>query len=452
MLARIALLLVASANIAIAQPADPYAPSKPAPNPYTPPAVEDPALDEQIAMALVKRARELYDARVYADAKQLAIEALAKSPSGAAAEQARFLVKSINQQLGIVDAAPQAPSGPPGIAPLPTAPPQAPVAPRSGTDPTPGPAIEATPERPTEPRASRWSSGIHAGLYFGLLGATVGAFTGENDDGSTDPSSPVLLGLVTGGVAAAYLPGQLAKLEWSDGRIRTMGSISVWTGVAGGLFGDIADTEQSNARQVLVGASIGATGGLLAGAALAQRDRYTAGDIALVDTLAGIGTVGGFTVGMLMQPAESEAYSLNAALGAAGGVVAGLIAAPQTNTTPRRMARVAGFAAAGGALPFLLYAATYDDTGDGDERLVGALSSAGLVAGAWLGFRLTAKLDIGLDVKPGSAKSSDDDAPISLVRRHSDGRWAIGALTVQPLSQRLAPQRGMTVPLFGSAF
>lgn len=433
-------VVVAPARIALAQPLDPYTePTKP-----TPP-VDDAALNEQVAMALVKRAQELYDARVYVDAKQLAVEAAVKSPNGAAAAQAKFLIQQINTHIGVFDTTKPPVKAPVEAAPLPSKP-----SPHQD---------DGAPEQPS--RTGRLASAVHAGLYVGLLGATVGAFTGENDDGSTSASSPILIGLVSGGVAAVYLPGQLAKLDWSEGQIRTMGSISVWSGVAGAMFGDIADTEQTNARQVLVGASLGATAGVLAGAALAHRDRYTPGDIALVDTFAGIGTVGGFTLGMLMQPAKAEAYSLNAALGAAGGAIVGLVAAPETNTTPRRMARVAGLAALGGAVPFLLYAATYDESSDGDERLVGALSSIGLVGGAWLGFRLTSKLDVGLDVKPvrtraTPSKPSPNGAatpvPFALVSRDAAGQWALGGLTVQPLSQRLAPQRGVAVPLLGGAF
>ena len=77
---------------------------------------------------------------------------------------------------------------------------------------------------------------------------------------------------------------------------------------------------------------------------------------------------------MLMQPAQSEAYSFNAALGAAAGVVTGVIAGPQTNTTPRRMLRVAGIAAAGGAVPFLILAA--DPHSGADQRVTGALVDA----------------------------------------------------------------------------
>jgi hypothetical protein len=152
-----------------------------------------------------------------------------------------------------------------------------------------------------------------------------------------------------------------------------------------------------------------------------------------------------------MQPAETEAYSVNAIVGTAGGVVVGLIAAPKTNTTQRRMLRVAGLSAAGAALPFLFYAGLRDSETAADERVTGLLSSAGLVAGAWLGFRLTRKLDVDQDVLPGK-KPEVDDAPPALVSRHSDGRWAHGGLAIQPLSQALAPQRGMAMPLLGVTF
>src|SRR5689334_16596499 len=120
-------LLLASAGRAVAQPVDPYGPAPaPAPKPAPAPApgpgpgspapaqvyTDDPVLAEQIALALVHRAQELYDARVFVDAKQLAVEAVIRSPKGIAAEQARFLIKQINEQLGISDA-PQKPAARP---------------------------------------------------------------------------------------------------------------------------------------------------------------------------------------------------------------------------------------------------------------------------------------------------------------------------------------------------
>jgi hypothetical protein len=429
------LAVVAGAGVAYAQPGvtPPVGPSPPAPKPPDPPppppkTADDPVLAEQVASSLVQRAQELYDARVFTDAKQLAVEALVKSPKGPAAEQARALIKSINQQLGIVEAQPDKVD----LTPI--------------KDPTlVDKPLEPSPERPA---ARRLTTSVHTGLYVGLLGTTVGAFFSKD----TPAGGAVPLGIGAGLAGGYYLPRLVDRLHWTEGQVRTAGSFSVWGGVAGGMFGDVAKKQGSSSRHVLVGASIGATVGLAGGVLVARKNQYTPGDIALVDTFAGMGAVGGITLGMLMQPAESEAYSLNSALGAAGGVVVGLIAAPQTNTTPRRMLRVAGLAAAGGAVPFLLYAGIYDDTSAGDERAVGALSSLGLIAGAYIGFRITSGMDAGKDVIPGAKSSEPDDAPPAVVGRTSLGRWKLGTVTVQPLSRELAPQSGMAVPLVAGAW
>src|SRR5205823_3640809 len=141
---------------------------------------------------------------------------------------------------------------------------------------------------------------------------------------------------------------------------RTAGSGSLWGGVVGGFFADVvmgANGGHATGPGILVGSSIGATVGLAGGAYFANKHELTRGDVALIDTFAGMGTAGGLTIGMLMQPAQPEAYALNAALGAVGGVIVGIVVAPQTNTTPRRMMRVAGLAAAGGAVPLVILAA-----------------------------------------------------------------------------------------------
>jgi hypothetical protein len=181
----------------------------------------------------------------------------------------------------------------------------------------------------------------------------------------------------------------------------------------------------------------------------ARNNWRTRGDIALVDTLAGVGAVGGLTLGMLMQPAETEAYSLNAILGTAGGVAVGLFAAPLTNTTPRRMLRVAGLAAVGVGLPMLLYAGIRDPNSRSDERVTGLLATAGLLGGTVLGFRLTRKLDVGLDVLDAG---KHDDAPPAVIGRSSNGRWELGALVIQPLPQTLTTQSGFAVPVAAGMF
>jgi hypothetical protein len=401
-------------------------------------------LAERVAQALVARAQELLDGRSYLDAKQLAVEALVRSPKGPSAEKARAIIHAINRQLGIPG---ESPSRSPG--------------PTAGAEPAPTEDVDMTPIRdPTlpvepaplpppegQPRSNRLPAVVHGGLYAGLLGATIGSFLSSD----APAKGAVPIGLGAGAAGGLLLPRLVDRIGWSESRVRTVGSITVWGGVIGGLFGDIVRTEGTSAREVLVSASVGSTLAGLGGYLFTRSRKLTPGDVALIDTLAGIGAAGGFTLGMAMQPVESEAYSLNAVLGASAGLVIGAIAGPQTNTTPRRMLRIAGLAAAGGAAPFLLYAAIRDDGSRADERITGLLSTAGLLAGAYVGVRLTRRMDVGrdtLDDKPAEI----DDAPIALVGRSAAGGWRLGGLALAPLSPVLAPQRGMALQLLGGAF
>ncbi|HEX3764757.1 MAG TPA: hypothetical protein VHW23_38945 [Kofleriaceae bacterium] len=448
----------APAPAAPMKPAAPTAPAAPAPatappdrgenapqDPYAAPPSPDPVLAERVAEALVTRAQQLLDGRVFLDAKQLAVEALVKSPHGAAAERARVIIRAANQGLGLPEDAPR--MEPP--APAPAAPAARPAE-DVDTSPIQDPTLSAPPvAAPAEgrPRSTRIAATVHGGLYAGLLGATLGSlFSSDNPAAGAVP-----IGIAAGAAGALTAPMLVDRLGWTEAQIRTVGTATVWGGVIGGLFGDISDLDHTTARQALVGATIGATVAGLGGYAVAHDNRLTRGDVALIDTLAGIGGAGGLTLGMLMQPARTEAYSLNAVLGIAGGVITGYVAAPLTNTTPRRMLRVAGLAAAGGAAPFLLYAAINSPTTAADERITGLLSTGGLIAGAWLGFYLTRGMDEGLDTPDGKRKEPDD-APVALVGRSSSGRWGLGGLGIAPLSPRLSPQPGLALQLVGATF
>ena len=468
--------LVPMARAAHAQPVDPYsptpgpgpaapapapAPTAPAPAPRAPaptaptapiPApgserpqdpyaqpVQDQQLAERVAAALVARAQELLDTKVYLDAKQLAVEALVKSPRGPSAERAHAIIHAVNLELGI----PEDSARPEPAKPI-----------RQGEDvdtspiqdPTLAPAPATLPPEGGGLPSGKLAARVHGGLYAGLLGTTIGAFLSDDT-----PKGAVPVGIAAAAAGAVVVPMVVDRLHWSEAQVRTVGSATVWGGVIGGLFGDIAKVQGTTAREVLVAASLGSTIAGLGGAVIARDNKLTRGDIALIDTFAGIGAAGGLTVGMLMQPVESEAYSLNAVLGIAGGVVVGYIAAPQTNTTPRRMLRVAGFAAAGGAAPFLLYAAIHTPSSTADDRVTGLLSSAGLVLGAWAGFRFTRGMDEGLDTLDGKRRPPDD-APLALIGRSSSGRWDLGGVALQPLSPQLAPQHGLTLQLVGATF
>jgi hypothetical protein len=403
---------------------------------------------ERIAESLVVRAQELLDTRVFLDAKQLAVEALVKSPKGKSAERARAIIHAVNQQLGIPEL------GIPEDSPKPT--PVTKPAPKPtedvDTSPIQDPTLSAGPVAPLPEGglpSGRLATRVHGGLYAGLIGATIGAFF--SDDAPAKGAIP--LGVAAAAAGAFALPRITDRLNWNEAQVRTVGAATVWGGMIGGLFEDIARTQGTTAREVLVAASVGSSLAGLGGYVLARNDKLTRGDIALVDTLAGIGAAGGFTLGMLMQPAETEAYSLNSVIGITSGLVVGVIAAPRTNTTPRRMLRVAGLSALFAGAPFLLYAAIHDPHSTIDERITGLVSTGGLVLGAYLGFRFTRGMDDGLDTRDRKSRKRDvDDAPVALVGRSSWGRWGFGGLGLVPLAPALAPQHGMALQLVGATF
>lgn len=421
----LAAVLAASAT-ASAQPVDPYAPATGAPQ-----------LSDEVAAALVARAQELFEAKTYLDAKQLAVEALVNAPNGPSSAKAKAIIKASNAALGIVER-------------------PAPVvdhAPISGpsTEPNALPVTDSTMPSP-QPAATgyRAAAMTHGALFGGSLGGMIGALVRPKHQAS----GAVLLGLPLAAAGAFIAPEVARKLDADNAQVLTLGAGNLWGGVIGGMFA--ATVEGGNGGNVtgagvMLGSTIGATLGTLGTVGFARDHQFSEGDVTLIDTFAGIGTVGGITVGMLMQPAQREAYAVNSILGAAAGLVTGYVVAPMTNTTPRRMARVAGLSLAGGAVPFLLYAAIYNSHATYDERLVGGLSSLGLIGGAWLGFYLTRDLDVGLDVNT-HKKKEDDDAPPAILGRNSSGRWALDGVALKPLDPRLAPQAGLAVTLVGATF
>jgi hypothetical protein len=293
-LTRVILLTLCLGGTALAQPApqDPYAP--------------DPVLNEQIAEQLVARAQELLDARIYLDAKQLAVEALVKSPKGNAADRARYIIKVVNQHLDIKeDPAPTPPSEVKPTDSVDLTPIQDPTA--HTFDPSrDAPPTQTQPDAPELPD-ERNAATVHGAIYGGILGATVGAAINSDNPASVAVPLGIVSGLGAGFLARRYV----RRLHWDEAQVRTAGSLNLWGGVLGGLFGTAVsgsgEGESPSATGVLLGASIGSTAGLLTGIALARNEKMTRGDVALVDTLAGIGAVGGLTVGMLMQPVQPEA-------------------------------------------------------------------------------------------------------------------------------------------------
>jgi hypothetical protein len=425
----------APADVAPAPPASPSgaAPAAPSDPPGAPaasssPAVPDPAaaqLAEEIAFSLTARAQQLLDNKQYADAKQLATEAIARSPRGVAAERAQLILRAANTALGIATPAP------PPVESVPEDPyPEPPDAPA----PASGPVEGST--------SARTYALVHTSLYGGLVGATLGSLV--------DDSVAVEAGVgAVGAAAGAYFLPRLLTRRYDAEQIRTVGSASLWGGVVGGLLADVTTSlDDTSPRQVLLGATLGATVTTAGGLLLTRSRPFTHGDVLLTDTLAAMGATGGLTLGLAMQPFETEGYSLNAALGVAAGVAVGMVAAPQIDATPKRVAYIAGGAAAGAAAPWLLYLLVADGDTNNDEQAFGLVSTAGMLAGAYLGLRWSRHLIKGQDVHERSAAA--DDAPPALLRRSSTGSFAFGGPSLRASQQ--APERAYVVDVLAGRF
>ncbi len=390
-------------------PVDPYAPT-PAPPASDTAAAE---LDAAVAAALVVRARHLLDAREWADAKQLAVEALMRSATGPSAAEAQDIVRVANARLGIVDPPPAAGPG------------EAPTDPI--TDPVPGPPGPPGGGAMTDAPRARGRTVLTG--YAGATGAMLGLGLGGAAGSDGGEAAGAILGGLAGGGLGYWLGG---KRHTSVATARTFGVGATWGAITFAFMTDAVggSNVSTTHHDVFLGAGLGTGLGAAAGLWLARRHPLTTADATIVDSFGGFGVAGGLAIGELMQPYATEAYSLNAALGAAGGALVGLWVASNHDISTRRMLRVDGAAAIGAAAPWLLYAAIQSSDSTADERICGLLSAGGLVAGAYLGFRFTRKLD------------RQPVAPTAPALE-------VGALGIRPASTPLAPStgRGMIVDL-----
>ena len=441
-----------------AEPAKPAPAAQPAPVPAPAPAAASPGGDglrdpyeaevaaarevnDAVAAALVERARELFDARAYADARQLAAEALVRSADGPSSSEAKEILRLSSRQLGIQEPT-EAELSPPADAP--------PAAVAGDRSPGADAAIDPYANEPrvvsAAPAARRLSGRGTLAFYGVASGAVLGlGLAGGLSDGDDAAMTIGLLGGgALGGVSALWLAG---KYQPTVAQARTVGSAATWGGLTFGLMADVFEVGGTTGSDVALGAALGTGAGLAAGTLIARNDLLTAGDVTLVDSLATWGMVGGLTLGVSMQPYRNEAYSLNAALGAASGVAIGLLASSRVELSTRRLVAVDMWALGGAAAPWLLYALAADDNTDSDEQLFGLLSTAGLVGGAWLGFRFTRNMD-----RDGRDRASD--APMALLRRGGDGAWSLGGVSLRPAAGPLGPALGRSalVDLVGARF
>ena len=401
------------AAVAVAQPVDPYAPA-PSEAPAAPRDVE---IDTAVAAGLLARARTLAENGDDATARQLAVEAVARQPAPPVDAEAGALLAEIDARLA---ARLPAVRVPPVVAPADL---------DRDLDPDPVPEVPDAPSSATRGERTMAAYGVLGGVAVGV------ALAGTEENGQT--IAGVAIGGITGGLVGLY-----AARKRGDDRAgaHAIGTGVLWGGVAGALFADVVSgLEDTTADDIAVGAAIGAVGGAVIGAAMAS-DTLTVGDAAVIDATAGLAMLAGFQLGQVMAPPESEAFTMNATIGAMSGYVLGHVIARRVDVSPGRVAKVTALGVAGAALPWVFWKASEDPTTDDDEQAFGALSLAGLAGGVYLGVRLT---------RDASTAGADVDAPPALVRRGSSGAWTMGGPALAPVASPRGG-RGLAVTVVGA--
>lgn len=447
-------------------------PEEPAASPQAGAQTDSPQviIDQAVARALFERARELFDQGDPGNAKMLLTESLERSPRGPQAQEALPLLRQCNVQLGIADrnhGVPPALRGTEGL-----------------VDPYGGGGIETLDPYAEPDSATLDPYGTAAGetgggmlgdiggadaaragapvpsaydlargqrilmLYGGLYGFTAGmGVTGANGEGAVVTG---LLGAGTG-MAGAYFLAR--NRDITTARASIIAWSGIWAGTATGLLTDlVTGIDTTDTGDVFAGMALGGLVGTGAGWWLAHETDPSAGDVALVNSLGLYGTTGSLLVGVGLDPPESEAYSLNALLGAALGLGVGMYVAPRVEVSRRRMLWVDLGAAAGALVPWIvLYPMIEGQDGSGGVQAAGWLSTLGLFGGAYMAWRWTD----GMDEEPSDISRKQIAAVPALLQRTEDGRWSLGTPALRPASMpALSPVsgQGLALDILGGHF
>jgi len=404
------------------QPVDPYA-DQPA---EAPPPPVDPAddIDDQVAEALYARGQQLLSRGDAADAKQLFIESLERSPKGSRSSDAIRYLRVANKKLGLPrdDGRPGAPVTPPAIEQ-----PMDPYGGGGGGGGGQGGAQDRDQVGPS-PAGRRivmaWSAA--AGLIAGLaVAGPTSETTNELGETSTEVSGgAVLAGLLGAGAGFAGSWWLTDRYPVTTGQSIAIASGGTWGVTELALFGDAVTGTDSDANDVWKFAAVGGLAGLGAGTWYAAEFAPTEDEMTFVNSLGAIGAGGGLLVGVGIQPPETEAYSINALVGSLGGLGVGLALSDSVQVSSRRMLYIDLAGVAGAAVPWLLlYPLIKDGESENDEQAAGWLSALTLGGGAIAGWYLTRGLD---DEGGAQARAARDAAPPALVTRDGTGRWGVG--------------------------
>jgi len=473
-----ALALVAHGSPVAAQDSlqDPYGTPKPKAPVVKPPALPktptkpvsvpkvDP-LDEAVAAALIARGNVLFNARDYANARQLFVEALVRSPNGPRAILALDMLKQANTKLGNKDVF----SGAPKVLRPPNK--DAPIDPYgTGTKTNPGDVKKTgepidpyadpktagskikdntgepldpyatgkndkpnLPAQKDDPGADRRARTMLIG-WGGLLGLTVGLALGGPDDDSADGGGggAALLGIVGAGATAGLAYYLTRKRKLTAGQSAAIMSAGTWGAYNIGLLTDTFKTQGTSTNDVFAGLAVGGVLGVAAGAAYALKYKPTQNEVAVINSFGGYGTLAGFMLGLAMDPPETEAYSVNGMLGSIGGLAVGMFAAKKLKVSRSRMLRVDLGAGLGTAAAWaLFYPLISDDSTRSDEQTTGFVSVLSGIGGAYAAWYLTRKMD---KKKKKSVLDAGVSSPYpSLLRRSSKGAWSKGIPLPRPI-------------------
>jgi hypothetical protein len=153
--------------------------------------------------------------------------------------------------------------------------------------------------------------------------------------------------------------------------------------------------------------------------------------VAVANSLAAYGAALGLGIAAGMDPPESEAFSINALVGASAGIAAGVLLAPRLELSRRRTLFLDLGAAAGAAASWgLLYPLISDDTSHNDEQVAGWLSTVSISGGVVVAWLLTRDMD---DRGESLASRRGLPAPPALAQRDAGGRWELGVPFLRPL-------------------
>ena len=403
------------------QPVDPYRADAPADS-----------IDDQVAGALYRRALYLLHEGDPTDAKMLLVESLERSPHGPSSTDALRMLRQTNRSLGLSDPD----DGRPGEASTSGGTLDARHAGGGSAGDLPINPYGASQPAPEGAAAGQSTLGRRAVIgWSGALGFITGlALAGPEDDQGNVSGGAVVVGLLGAGAGVGLSYWLTGRSPMTAGQDAAVVSGATWGAFDIGLLGDVFTGTSSEDNDVWKYVAAGGLIGVGGGAVYARMAQPSGGQVAFINSLAAYGAGAGLLFGVAIDPPHGEAYSLNATLGSAAGLVAGAVLAPRLRAISRkRTLLVDAGAVVGAAAPWvLLYPLIQDGSSNNDEQVSGLLSALTLGGGAVAAWFLTRGVDPAVPAPEGE-EAAGSAAPPALAQRDVGGGWHLGLPLPRPM-------------------